>query len=609
MNLLSKIFSSIFANKSVEGNRASAIAQYPSKEKQSHGDRGETESKDTLKIENARIVTLPFLPYGRGDDKQCSYSRSYWEAYNKGYSYYCRGWYSKAKETFLTIYNENHLSEAYFTHLLRTYRKLYTKNIEKKKYKEALSEMAEMFYKCQNTTAIDIRNYNMLVDTLTEKRDGAGLTKKEIIKDNKLDCEIDSQLISLISETKKPRGFNISQTSGENILRLQSRSHLLPKTLPHIEFSRCGIKYLNTSSIPYINDDVLRFSESSNRSCFLIASRDLFVKLYSWDLTLQNIFDARTFCNAHYSLREIAISADLSLVVFTSESRAYILDRNFYIVSRLRTPPKEGWERVTKDKPNIEEMYSRYLRVLGIIQSNPTASEIKSAYRKLALVYHPDKNPNDPRTTERFREITEAYEVLSDEDARRAFAGLDDEEEWIQVLNTIKLEAGGMTFSLQISMGGDGQDWIYGLGFAPNSKQFYLGCYSGKVYRTRVDGIVDVIYTIPEDRKSIYGRSNPVDMVFCNEKFLYIITHWYIYILNGDEFVEYLQRQRGTYKWFKDGFLYYQSNVLNVMSSAGKSIGTVKFKNNIRNLAFSDELLLVETGGKSFLFEINMMES
>ena len=59
-----------------------------------------------------------------------------------------------------------------------------------------------------------------------------------------------------------------------------------------------------------------------------------------------------------------------------------------------------------------------YYDVLGVGKS-ADATEIKKAYRKLAMKYHPDKNPGDKEAEERFKEINEAYEVLSDETKRR----------------------------------------------------------------------------------------------------------------------------------------------------------------------------------------------
>ena len=61
-----------------------------------------------------------------------------------------------------------------------------------------------------------------------------------------------------------------------------------------------------------------------------------------------------------------------------------------------------------------------YYKTLGIDRST-SKDEIKKAYRKLALKYHPDKNPGDAEAESRFKEIGEAYEVLIDDDKRAAY--------------------------------------------------------------------------------------------------------------------------------------------------------------------------------------------
>ncbi|KAK2590493.1 DnaJ-like protein [Conoideocrella luteorostrata] len=61
-----------------------------------------------------------------------------------------------------------------------------------------------------------------------------------------------------------------------------------------------------------------------------------------------------------------------------------------------------------------------YYDTLGV-QPTATELEIKKAYRKLAIVHHPDKNPNDPTAHEKFQAIGEAYQVLSDADLRKAY--------------------------------------------------------------------------------------------------------------------------------------------------------------------------------------------
>ncbi|HEX2728819.1 MAG TPA: DnaJ domain-containing protein, partial [Rubrobacteraceae bacterium] len=61
-----------------------------------------------------------------------------------------------------------------------------------------------------------------------------------------------------------------------------------------------------------------------------------------------------------------------------------------------------------------------YYEVLGLSRE-ASEGEIKKAYRRLARDHHPDANPNDHGAEERFKELTEAYEVLSNADSRRAY--------------------------------------------------------------------------------------------------------------------------------------------------------------------------------------------
>ena len=54
-----------------------------------------------------------------------------------------------------------------------------------------------------------------------------------------------------------------------------------------------------------------------------------------------------------------------------------------------------------------------YYEILGV-NRNATDDDLKTSYRKLALKYHPDRNPGDKKAEEQFKEAAEAYEVLRD---------------------------------------------------------------------------------------------------------------------------------------------------------------------------------------------------
>ena len=75
--------------------------------------------------------------------------------------------------------------------------------------------------------------------------------------------------------------------------------------------------------------------------------------------------------------------------------------------------------------------YKDYYKILGV-EKKASQDDIKKAYRKCALEFHPDRNPGDKKSEDKFKEATEAYQVLSDAAKRKVYdqyghEGLNDQ--------------------------------------------------------------------------------------------------------------------------------------------------------------------------------------
>ena len=87
--------------------------------------------------------------------------------------------------------------------------------------------------------------------------------------------------------------------------------------------------------------------------------------------------------------------------------------------------------------------YKDYYKILGV-SKDASAQEIKKSYRKLALKYHPDKNPGNKQAEEKFKEISEANEVLSDPGKRKKYDAIGSD--WRQY-EAQSSNQGGFDFS------------------------------------------------------------------------------------------------------------------------------------------------------------------
>jgi curved DNA-binding protein len=128
--------------------------------------------------------------------------------------------------------------------------------------------------------------------------------------------------------------------------------------------------------------------------------------------------------------------------------------------------------------------YKDYYKILGV-NKNASADEIKKAYRKLAIKYHPDKNQNNRQAEEKFKEINEANEVLSDVEKRKKYDTLGEnwksyertgadpgDFDWSQYKQQQQRGSGNYQPDMEFEFGGTG--------FSDFFEQFFGGGFGGR---------------------------------------------------------------------------------------------------------------------------------
>jgi curved DNA-binding protein len=121
--------------------------------------------------------------------------------------------------------------------------------------------------------------------------------------------------------------------------------------------------------------------------------------------------------------------------------------------------------------------YKDYYKVLGIAKTAST-DDIKKAFRKLAVKYHPDKNPGDKAAEEKFKEVNEANEVLSDPEKRKKYDELG--ENWQQFQQQGNSREDFDREQWQNTGGGQQYSYSEGFGDESNFSDFFESVFGGR---------------------------------------------------------------------------------------------------------------------------------
>lgn len=118
--------------------------------------------------------------------------------------------------------------------------------------------------------------------------------------------------------------------------------------------------------------------------------------------------------------------------------------------------------------------YKDYYSVLGV-DKKASQDDIKKAYRKLAVKFHPDKNPENKTAEEKFKDISEAYEVLKDPEKRKQYDELGANWKQYQQAGYNQGPFGGNTRRRTYSSGPEGSDFFGSSGFSDFFESFFGG--------------------------------------------------------------------------------------------------------------------------------------
>jgi curved DNA-binding protein len=174
--------------------------------------------------------------------------------------------------------------------------------------------------------------------------------------------------------------------------------------------------------------------------------------------------------------------------------------------------------------------FKDYYKILGV-DKKATPAEIKKVYRQLAKKYHPDKNPGDKASEEKFKEISEANEVLSDPEKRKKYdalgsnwkqyqtAGNANANEWFNQYANNNNGSGSFHFNTDFGTAGDSSfsdffESFFGGGFGTRTKTARRAqSRKGRDYESKLNISLEEAYSGTEREFSINGKKLKVKIM------------------------------------------------------------------------------------------------
>ena len=295
-------------------------------------------------------------------------------------------------------------------------------------------------------------------------------------------------------------------------------------------------------------------------------------------------------------MRCVAISSDRSRYLVTIVDEAWCLDTaGGQVIWGFRMPSKEGWTRVVADRSERAGSSTEVDAALRFMELElpVTPNDITRQYRTLAMRWHPDRNPGDPKATARFQELGAAMELLTGANLDGLTGREVERVTYEQVLSTARVSvpdgAGGsfdMEFSISMGVSESfASDWIYAANLGKDGRAFLAG-YSGKVVVVSPRGIPERVYDI---------GAVPRHIVDAGEH-LYIVTDTRLYVLAGDRLDALVDVYGASDVVAADcGFALLEPKAVTWFTPAGARVGVVRSKDPLRRVMSTREGLVVET--------------